>query len=181
MQESSYRWNRKPNHAGAAWLRQFTRARAKIETLQVDDQQDDRMDIQRSTQAAINYLQKIYNILAQNSHFHKLVAQFGFSDQQQELLLSFMTINGFNSWEGHMERALRTMVESQRANQRVVHRKAQHGHLWVILYLTNEYPKSWDVYQTNELFGREISPKYYIESPEYVYLIFPYYQIDQGG
>jgi hypothetical protein len=101
--------------------------------------------------------------------------KYNITDRQtKDMIISFMAVNGYNSGEWHMQRACHIMNSNARAKKDVSKFVKQYGDLWIILYLTNEYPKHAAKYQ------KWITPKYLIHSPEYMYNIFKFVQLDSA-
>jgi len=179
FQESNYRTsaqsrvlnNRTGERAKGAW--QFRIGTGKKYGL-FDGGKDRRSDFERSTRAAVAYFEKIYNDLSKNKNYQSLKKKYNLSNDDP--FLAYMTINGFNSGEGHMIRAVRVM-DTEASIKKDVDKHAQGGGrtagYGLFVYLTQVYIHDYKKWQPSR-------PYYYKESSDYVYRIEAYRRIDQG-
>lgn len=150
--------------SGAKWLRQFMAETATTYGVK------DRKDPKQSTRWAIKYLEKIYKDIKTSTWFQAVLKHFASSAEQQSSLidevLPLITINAYNSGEGHMLRALEKLAE--RPNELAASTKKAWWPWGVFERITKEYANRYAELQ-------EKPPYYYHESSAYVYQIVHWY------
>lgn len=169
FQESSYRLNARSNVALGPW--QFIRGTAGRYGL-IQNGVDRRTSITHSTEAAREYFEDIYKQLERNTHYQTLKARYSLNGD----FLSMITVNAFNSGEGHMERALQVMATENAVRGEVDEHAEKGGDVGLFRYLTEVYIYDWRKYQE----GTVGPPYYFKESSDYVYSILAYHQIHTG-
>ncbi len=166
FQESSYRLNANSGVALGPWqFRKSTGAKYGL----VRGGKDYRKHFTRSTEAAKDYFEDIYQKLKGNKHYQILKRRYGLGS----VFLELITVNAYNSGEGHMERALEVMATHKSARAHV-DKFGRGGDLSLFEYLTREYIKHYKRYQQGP-------PYYHKESADYVYNIIAYRDLDKGN
>ncbi len=179
MQETWYKNNLK-SWVWAEWLRQFM---PKTWVKYWLKNGSDRKNMVKSTQASIDSLADNYTDTQNNPNFVALTKKYNNyfpSWKEKDLLITMFAINAHNSWQGHVNRVLAIMnwvSKFKRPDDKKVvdAYMKKHGALWLFVFFTDHYSKHSSNYQDYDTFK---NTKYLIESPQYVYNILKYYQLD---
>lgn len=164
FQESWYKLTAK-SWVWAKWPWQFmesTAAKYNLIEWVWKNKKDYRSDMKKSTNAAIAYFGNLYKLLKSDPHYKSLEKKYWL--QEDDLLLP-ATINAYNSWPGHMQRAFKVM-DTEASVRRDVDKAATYKR-WLFVYLTTQYIYDFKKYQ-------DWPPFYFEESADYVYCIEAY-------
>lgn len=135
--------------------------------IMVNQDDDRRMNFELSTKAAVKYFEYIFKLLSASSHYQTLKLRYGLDDNG---LLSLAVIHAYNAGEGHMLRAFEVMANEPEVRASV-DLCGKNGDLDLYLYLTEEYSREPQKWQT-------IKPYFYKISSAYAYKVMAFQKLD---
>lgn len=172
MQESKYDSDQK-SEAWAIWEWQFLNDTRSSIDLDVKWNSNFETD----TKKAIKYLENIYSSIKENENYIKIAKKFDL--EEDNIFLSFATVNAYNTWQSNIEWFLRFAswwYENINLTEKNVFVWGKTANDSLIYCMTNIYPKYWKEYQKWVL--EKESKYYYTQSSNYVYEILRYASLD---
>lgn len=193
-QENAYNNEWEENYVQARWLRQFIPAAAKTYGLKIDKEteEDERLDTEKTTKAAIRSILSDYDAIKSNSYYQEVIKKY---DIEDSIFLDLATINAHNTGIGNITLFLKNCLENDIIKNEIKKRdKSTPGRLF--LYMTQWYGlnKAYGEFKRKQIDNtdfdsskpesdnnqryREDSRRYGQESSEYVRHIIKYYILD---
>lgn len=195
-QENSYNNGWEENDVQARWLRQFIPSRAKEYNLSTDSTNDDRINVKKSTEAAIHSIIDDYNEIKNNDFYKDIINKYNITD---DIFLDLATINAHNTGVNNITLFLKNCLENKEIQDDI--KEIDKNIPWrLFIYMTQWYglepaykdikKKRSDTEKINPDFisNKKESPensryiednrRYWQESAEYVRHIIKYYIID---
>lgn len=191
MEESSFKNEKTRDFKDANYFRQIIKTTGEAQGLTINTTVDERKDLKKSTKAAIKYFEWLYSTIQSDPNFRKIVSKFEISWSNLEMITSFFALNSYNAWYWNMKRAFEAIINPNKfqvpwnnhnPQSSLLSHMKEYGDFWFIFYITNEYPKHYAVFQNKWIYkGKRynaVTPKYYIQAPNYVYKLMKYYMLD---
>lgn len=173
-QENGYNAGWEENEVGAKWLWQFLPATAQEYGLTVDDTQDDRTDVIKTTEATITLLHHNYTTLLEDPNYQELTKTY---DIQDSIFVDLATINAHNTWLGNITHFLELCTHNSMI-QKEISWLNKSNPWWLYLYMTSNYGLNPDYKELKSKSDNDTT-MFWEQSSEYTYHIMKYYLLDQ--